>query len=173
MPPIRFSERHRADLMALGLSPEDIDQIEVDGLPIAAYLVINPPPARNDVLDELRNLASAVDKAQKGVERLLNADVGVPQLLAAKQAIRGGGRRNQMGEIRLDEASQAMATALEVINAAIDKQLEQGPARHQSADPFPIDRIHAALQRARAQLGQDPAGSGVGPVRRRPAASAR
>lgn len=155
MPPIRFSGRQRAELLALGLDPQAIDQIETEALPMVADRLLNPPPARNDVLDELRGLSAALGKARDAVERLLNADDRVPHLLAAKRAIRGGGVRYQMGGMRLDEASQAMAAGLGEVAAAVDRLRQQGPARHQSADPFPIERIHRAVLRARVHAGED------------------
>lgn len=154
MAPIRFASHQSAELLKLGLAQEAIDRIEVEGLPLAKAALEREPP-RADVRDELQAVAEALSKARRAVERLLNATAAVPHLKAARLKIAGGGRRYQMGGMRLDETSKSLATAIDVVSEAISR-LPPEPMRHQSADPLPIKFIHSALQFGSIMAGLGP-----------------
>jgi hypothetical protein len=72
MSPIRFKEHHREELLKLGLTPQAIEQIEVEGLPPALAILEREPP-RAEVRGELQSLSDALTEARTAVERLLNA----------------------------------------------------------------------------------------------------
>jgi len=144
MTPIRFNPNQRAELLRLGLVPECVDQIEQEGLPQAKLFLEREPP-RADVRAELQGLRDALGEAREAIERLLEAKDTVPHLYAARRKIYGGGQRHMMGGLRLDETSKSLQTAVGVVSEALDR-LPPEPVRHQSADPFPIERIHSAVQ---------------------------
>ena len=154
MSPIRFKEHHREELLKLGLTPQAIEQIEMEGLPPALAILEREPP-RAEVRGELHSLSDALTEARTAVERLLNATATVPHLNAARLKIAGGGRRNVMGGMRLNETSQSLATAVDVVEAALEK-LPDEPVRHLSADPLPIKLIHRALQFGSIIAGLEP-----------------
>ena len=154
MIPIRFKKRHREELLEMGLTPQAIEQIEVEGLPLA-MAVLEREPRRAEVRGELQSLSDALTEARTAVERLLNATATVPHLNAARLKIAGGGRRNVMGGMRLNETSQSLATAAEVVAEAL-KKLPDEPVRHLSADPLPIKLIHRALQFGSIIAGLEP-----------------
>ena len=72
MIPIRFKKLHREELLEMGLTPQAIEQIEVEGLPLA-MAVLEREPRRAEVRGELQGLSDALTKARTVVERLLNA----------------------------------------------------------------------------------------------------
>lgn len=144
MLPIRFNPHHRDELLKLGLVPEAITQIELEGLPLAKNFLEREPP-RADVRDELESVRDALDAARGAIERLLGATDAVPHLNAARLRIPGGGRRHVMGGLRLSETSASLATAAGVVAEALSN-LPSEPVRHQSADPMPINLIHRAMQ---------------------------
>jgi hypothetical protein len=53
MQPIRFKPHQRAELLKIGLVPEEIDAIETEGLPVARRILERRPP-KSDVLAELQ-----------------------------------------------------------------------------------------------------------------------
>lgn len=154
MIPIRFKKHHREELLEMGLTPQAIEQIEVEGLPLA-MAVLEREPRRAEVRGELQVLSDALTEARTAVERLLNATATVPHLNAARLKIAGGGRRNVMGGMRLNETSRSLATAVEVVSEAL-KKLPDDPVRHLSASPLPIKLIHRALQFGSIIAGLEP-----------------
>jgi len=154
MAPIRFDPHHRDELLKMGLAPEAIVQIELEGLPPARYYLEREPP-RADVRDELQSVCDALAAARSAIERLLDATAAVPHLNAARMRISGGGRRHAMGGMRLDETSKSLQTAVGVVADAL-AALPADPVRHQSADPYPIKLIHRALQFGLIMAGLEP-----------------
>ena len=144
MQPIRFEPHQRAELEQLGVVPEAIKLLEFEALPLA-QAILEQEPAHADVRGELQAVADALQAARQAVERLLNAKRAVPHLMAARSRIAGGGHRNMMGGMRLDETSQSLATSIDVLAQAL-ATLPDKPLRRQSASSLPIDHIHRALR---------------------------
>lgn len=161
MQPIRFNPDQRAELVRLGLVDLAIKQVEVEGLPAAQFILSREPP-RGAVLDELSAVASAVEGARNGIERLLNATDAAPHRVAARSLISGGGRRYAMGGMRLDETSKALAIAMEVITDAMGR-IPPEPLRHRQASAFPIKRIYSAVQHGFMMAGREPVAPGLKP----------
>jgi len=143
MNPIRFEPHHLAELKQLGVVPEAINLLEVEALPAAQY-VLEREPAHAEVRGELQAVADALEAARHAIERLLDAKPEVPHLRAARSRIAGGGRRNMMGGMRLNETSQSLATSIDVLAAAL-ATLPDKPLRRKSASSLPIEHIHRAL----------------------------
>jgi hypothetical protein len=154
MNPIRFEPHQLAELEQLGVVPEAINQLETEALPLAQEF-LERQPAHTDVRDELQAVADALAAARHAVERLLNAKRAVPHLIAARSRIAGGGRRNMTGGMRLAETSQSLATAIEVVAAALGTVPDKA-RRHPSASAMPIKYLHMALQRGSIMAGHDP-----------------
>ena len=154
MNPIRFEPHHLAELKQLGVVPEAINLLEVEALP-AARGVLEHEPAHADVRGELQAVADALEAARHAIERLLNAKPEVAHLRAARSRIAGGGRRNMMGGMRLDETSQSLTTSIDVLAAAL-ATVPKDALRRQSATSLPIKHIHRALQVGSVHAGFDP-----------------
>lgn len=161
MEPIHFKPDQRAELLRLGLPDSAIEQLEFDGLPLAKHRLTREP-ARNEVLDELRDVGKAIDDARNKIERLLSAPRAVPHLWAARMQIAGGGRRHVMDGIRLNEASSALERARGVVDDAMAR-VPAEPVRHRVASDFPIEAIHSAVQLGFIVAGQEPIGPGLKP----------
>lgn len=141
---ISFSSHQRRELAALGLTDKMMEYIEVEALTTARRFLKRPPP-KNDVRNELRDLEKALTKARDGIERLLDATHAVPHLKAAQALLSAGQGRHAMGGLRLNETSKSLAVAIKVVADGI-QGMPPGPLRHRSADPYPVELIHDALQ---------------------------
>lgn len=151
-------------MLKLGVVAEAIDRIEVEAMPQASVMLKRRLP-KTDTLDELSSVATALDWARGAIERLLDASAASPHRLAARKLIPGGGHRQKMGGITLDQASKSLAVALEVVYEAIAR-LPTGPVRHQAANPYPIELIHRAMQLGSMLSGAEPV-----PARLKPSVS--
>lgn len=168
---VPFSKHQRDELQSLGVCATAIDCIEVEALP-TARLFLKRPPRKNDVRAELHDLHKALAGAHDAIERLLNATHAVPHLKAAAAVLTAAQGRHIMGGIRLNEASKALAVSIKLVSDGLE-QMPPGPLRHRSADPFPVELIHDALQKGEfsetgdvESLGIWPSASPTSPFRR-------
>lgn len=158
MQPVRFEPHQRVELLRLGLVNEAIDQIEVDALPRAQF-IIKPDPPLGSVRDELSDVAQAIGGAQSAIEKLLSATEAAPHRLAALQLVAAVAlpdrRRHIFGGARLQDAFKSLAKAMEVVEDAM-AEIPPGPIRHRTASDLPIDLIHSALQLGFIFAGREP-----------------
>lgn len=143
---IRFTPDQRAELLSLGVPAETIERLEHRVLPLARRYLTQDQP-RNVILNEFRNVERAMSSARNAIEGLLNEVDQSASRVAARWYLAGGGRRYRQDGLRLDETSKSLATAIDIMKAAIDR-VPPGPLRHKLADPYPVELIHKALLEA-------------------------
>lgn len=158
---VPFSQHQRQELLALGLGSKVLEYIEIEALP-TARVFLKKPPRKNDVRNELRDLQLALTKAQDAIERLLDATPALPHLKAAQAVLTAGQGRHVMGGIRLNETSKSLTVSIKLIADGLE-QMPPGPLRHRSADPYPVELIHDALQAGSIAESGDPDAHGVWP----------
>lgn len=158
---VPFNALQRRDLLSLGIDSLAIECIEVEALPMARQFLRRPYP-KNEVLGELRALQATLTKTHGAIERLLNATAAVPHLKAALARLTAGQGRHAMGGLRLNETSKSLSVAIDVVVTSL-AQIPPEPHRHRSADPYPIELIHDALQQGSIAATGDPMPLGMQP----------
>ena len=135
-------QRHRKLLLLA-----QIDELEGIALPsIIAFLL--KQPQKNDVVDELTELAQAMKSAERAIGALLGGSHGsandVPPKLAASKFIwLASYKAGAVGD-ELDNARQALNAALRVV-AAARKFLPTAATRPRTGASYPVWLIDTAL----------------------------
>lgn len=159
---IPFNDYQRDELLALGITSNAIDCIEIDALPFAHRFLVERQPPKNDVLNELHDLLKTLTESHGAIERLLNATSSVPPLKAAQAHLNAGPEGIAMGRLDLKATSKSLSTAIELTATAID-HVPPGPLRHRLADPYPIEVIFNAVQDGSFFVSGDPTSHGLWP----------
>jgi len=159
---IPFKNYQRDELLALGITSKAIECIEIDALPFARRFLVERPPPKNDVLNELRDLQKTLTDSRSAIERLLNATSSVPQLKEAQALLNAGQEGIALGRLDLNATSRSLSTAVELIATAI-AQVPPGPLRHRLADPYPIEVIFNSVQEGSLFESGDPMSHGLWP----------
>lgn len=141
---VPFNPHQRRELAALGLTDKMMEHIEIGALTTAREM-LKRPPRNEDVRGELLQLQKKLTEARDAIERMFEAPKEFAPLRYARSMLTAGQGRHVMGGIRLNESSKSLAAAIEVVEAGIAK-VPAKPLRHRSADPYPVELIHDALQ---------------------------
>ena len=152
--PPTFTARQRTELVRIGVPDAAIVQIEAAALPWAREWM-REKPRKADVTDELKRAVTLIKGAHAAIERLLGATEHTPIPLAARSLIAGAGGRHSLGGRVLDQASKALQAARDEVQPALEAATNEAMTRHRTAHPYPVRRIHDALQLGLVIAGND------------------